>query len=97
MDRFGRLFHLPMQLVQNGYVCLIITANYQNNQVERSNISGLTFLSLPFRLGNFAPFFYRCRQAIQQFKPDIIIASGDTHFGAMGLIFARLARTSFCI
>lgn len=95
LDRFGRLFHLPMQLVQNGYVCTIITADYKSNQVERYNISGLNFLSLPFRLGNFTLFFYRCRQAIQQSKPDIIIASSDTHFGAMGLIYAYLARVPF--
>ena len=95
LDRFGRLFHLPIQLVQNGYICTIITADYQSNQVERYNISGLYFLSLPFRLRRLALFFYRCRQAIQQFTPEIIIASGDTHFGVIGLIYARLARVPF--
>lgn len=95
LDRFGRLFHLPIQLVQNGYVCMIITADYQSNQIKRYNISELYFLSLPFRLRRLAPFFYRCRQAIQQFTPDIIIASGDTHFGVIGLIYAYHARVPF--
>lgn len=95
LDRFGRLFHLPMQLVQNGYACMIITADYQSNRIERYHISGLNFLSLPFRLRNFLLFFYRCRLGIQQFKPDIIIASGDTHFGAMGLFYAGLTRVPF--
>lgn len=95
IDRFGRLFHLPMQLVQNGYDCRIITADYQSNRVEEFNISELFFLSLPFKLGRLAVFFNRCRQTVRQVNPDIIIASGDTHFGAIGLIFARLARIPF--
>ena len=95
LDRFGRLFHLPMHLVQNGHTCMIITANYYSNRVEKYSISGLNFLSLPFRPQNFFLFFYRCHQSIQQFKPDIIIASGDTHFGAMGLMYAGLSRVPF--
>ena len=95
LDRFGRLFHLPMQLIQNGYACMIITANYQGNQLERYNISGLKILSLPFGLKNFILFFNRCYRCIKQFKPDIIIASGDTHFGVMGLISAHLTRVPF--
>lgn len=95
LDRFGRLFHLPMHLVHNGNACMIITADYQSDRVEKHHISGLNFLSLPFRLKNFLLFFYRCRQNIRQFNPDIIIASGDTHFGAMGLIYASLTRVPF--
>ena len=95
LDRFGRLFHLPMQLVQNGYVCMIITANYQSNQVERYNISGLKFLSLPFTIKTSGFFFPRCWQTVKTFKPDIIVASGDTHLGVIGLVYARLTGVPF--
>lgn len=95
LDRFGRLFYLPMQLIQNGYACMIITANYQSDQLERYNISGLKFLSLPFSFRNFILFINRCYRCIKQFKPDVIIASGDTHFGVIGLIYAYLARVPF--
>jgi len=95
LDRFGRLFHLPMQLVQNGYTFMVIAGNYQSNKVETYDISGLQFLSLPFTIRKFVFLFYRFWQSIKQFKPDIIIASGDIHFGVFGLFYAKLAGVPF--
>ncbi|MGV7222853.1 MAG: glycosyltransferase [Nitrospinales bacterium] len=95
LDRFGRLFHLPMQLVQHGYTFMVITGNYQSNKIETYDISGLQFLSLPFTIRKFAFVFYRFWQSIQQFRPDIIVASGDIHFGIFGLIYAKLAGVPF--
>ena len=95
LDRFGRLFHLPMHLVTNGYAFMGITVNYKSNEIDTYNISGLRFLSLPFTTRKFVFLFYRCWRSIQQFKPDIIIASGDTHLGVLGLGYAKLAGVPF--
>jgi len=94
-DRFGRLFHLPIQLTNNNHTGLVVAADYRNKNEIKSVISGLNFYSIPFSL--FWPFSFLLKtfQIFKRNKPDVVIASGDSHFGVLGLLLAKIAKIPF--
>lgn len=94
-DRFGRLFHLPVQLQKNGYNGRIIAANYRPHPAEIQHFEGISFYSIPFSLKWPFSFLYQTYQLVKHYSPDFIIASGDSHFGALGLLLARFAKIPF--
>jgi glycosyltransferase involved in cell wall biosynthesis len=93
--RFGRLFHLPFQLAQKGVNFVVVTADYKNKKPEKKDISGIGFCSFPFRVSSLIMFFYKYIKIIRFMKPDIIIASSDSHFGLIGLITAKICKIPF--
>ena len=93
--RFGRLFHLPLQLVQKGITFVVVAADYKSKKTENINISGVGFCSFPFRVSSLIMFFYKYIKVVSFMKPDIIIASSDSHFGLIGLITAKICKIPF--
>ncbi len=93
--RFGRLFHLPAQLVQKGVSFVVVAADYKSKKPEKKIIEGVRFYSFPFRLLSLITFFYKYTRVIKTFSPDMIVASSDSHFGIMGYITAKLCRVPF--
>ena len=93
--RFGRLYHLPVKMAGQGCDGLVIAADYHNTKPALQETAGVKFYSLPFTLTKFVSFFRRCRRILDSCRPDIIIASGDTHLGAIGLFYARLLGVPF--
>lgn len=88
-DRFGRLFHLPFQLVKMGHEGLVITGNLRTSKKETVKINGLNIYSLPLSIVRLLQFIRECNEIIRNFKPDMVIASGDSYFGYIGLKFAQ--------
>ena len=88
-DKFGRLYHLPCQLVENGFKVLVICVDYRGRREKVIAQSGLKYHSLPLTLTNSAIFFLKLLRYIYRFKPDAIMASGDTHFGFLGWIISK--------
>ena len=93
--RFGRLFHLPFQLVQKGMTFVVVAADYKNKKIENINISGVDFYSFPFRVSTLIMFFYKYVKIIRSIQPDIIVASSDSHFGLIGLISSKFQKIPF--
>jgi glycosyltransferase involved in cell wall biosynthesis len=93
--RFGRLFHLPFQLAQKGLNFVVVTADYKNKKPEKKDISGIGFCSFPFRVSSLVMFFYKYIKVVRFMRPDIIIASSDSHFGLIGLVTAKTLKTPF--
>lgn len=93
-DQFGRLFHLPEQLIKNGHTGVVVAADYRNRKMERYVIDGLEFYTVPFSLFPLS-FFLKIYSLLKQYKPTVIIASGDSHLGAIGLILARITKIPF--
>ena len=94
-DKFGRLFHLPLQLVKNGHQGLVVAADYRNKKSEKLEIANFSFYSIPFALLWPLSFLFKMYRLFRQCQPDIIIASGDSHFGAIGLLLAKIAKIPF--
>ena len=93
--RFGRLFHLPAQLVQKGMSFAVVAADYKSKKPENIIIEGVGFYSFPFRILSLIKFFYEYTRVIKTFHPDLIVASSDSHFGIIGYITAKLCKVPF--
>jgi glycosyltransferase involved in cell wall biosynthesis len=83
-DRFGRLFHLPAQLVNSGYKGLVIAADLHNKKREMVELDCLHFYSFPLSILRVFEFVSSCHEVLDKFKPDILIASGDSYLGFIG-------------
>jgi len=94
-DQFGRLFHLPTQLMQNNHAGVVITADYRHKKLEQHILNGLKFYIVPFSILWPLSFLLKIYHIFKQNQPDIIIASGDSHFGAIGLFLAKIAKIPF--
>jgi len=96
IDRFGRLFHLPLQLVKNGHQGLVIAADYRNKKAEiLEEMPNYTLYSIPLNIILPIAFLFKTYRFFKQYQPDIVIASGDSHFGAIGLFLAKIAKIPF--
>jgi len=88
-DHFGRLFHLPFQLVKIGHEGLVIAGDLRTKKTDKIQIDGLCIYSLPLSIVKFSKFINECKEIIKNFEPDILIASGDSYLGYLGLKIAR--------
>jgi glycosyltransferase involved in cell wall biosynthesis len=88
-DRFGRLYHLPVQLARNGCPGTVLAADYGGRTAHMQKLDGVPFYSLPFSALGLVSFSLQVLRHLAAFQPDVIIASGDTHFGALGLFAAH--------
>ena len=90
LDQFGRLFHLPTSLHELGHHFFVLCANYRDARAKRYISNGVLFHSLPLSGFSLIAFLIKSLLLIKKFKPDVIISSGDTYFGFIGLSFSKL-------
>lgn len=94
-DRFGRLFHLPIELARNGVHVEVAAIDYWHSNREEINVDGVVFRSIPATLATLfllPLFFYRL---VLVAKPDIIVASGDSHIGFIAMLIAKKLGVPF--
>lgn len=94
-DRFGRLYHLPVELSRLGTYVSVVAIDYRNPYNQEMTVEEVVFRTAPttpFRLFSLPFHLYHNARAA---KPDIIIASGDSHIGYIGLRIARRLRAPF--
>jgi glycosyltransferase involved in cell wall biosynthesis len=94
-DRFGRLFHLPDQLGKLGHEGLVITGDLHGNRDEKRRINGLDYYSKPLSLPGLYGFFNYSYQLLKKERPQVLISSGDSYWGYLGLRLARKLRIPF--
>ena len=87
-DRFGRLFHLPLELARLGHGVSVLALDYRGSAPREEFIDGVEFHTIPSTLTRFPMALPRLRRLVKKFGPDVIIASGDSHIGFIG---SRLA------
>lgn len=94
-ERFGRLYHLPAQLSRLGHKGLVLAADYRSRITSNVRTPETEFHSIPLSVLNFCTFVTETYHRFQRNRPDVLIASGDSHLGALGLLYARLFRIPF--
>lgn len=94
-DQFGRLFHLPIELRKLGHEQVVIAADYRSSDVKRSVVGDVEFTSLPLRPGRLVSFARSAYADFKSFRPDVVIASADIHFGLLGKFLAERLKTPF--
>lgn len=96
-DRFGRLFHLPLQLARHGFDVEVVALDYRSTAREEMRAEGVRFRTEPADIAHLPLLYPRLRKLVREARPDVIIASGDSHIGYLGLRLARGAgaRSAF--
>lgn len=94
-DRFGRLFHLPNQLGRLGHRGIVVAGDLYSNASETLTVGNVEFHSLPLSLPRVPRFVARAGRLLGDFAPDVLVASGDSYLGYMGLRLARRLSLPF--
>jgi glycosyltransferase involved in cell wall biosynthesis len=94
-ERFGRLYHLPAELSRLGHKGLVLAADYRSDVTDVLETRGTVFYSLPSSVLNLFSFVAKTYRRFRSFCPDVLIASGDSHLGALGLLYARMLGIPF--
>lgn len=95
VDRFGRLFYLPIELKKQGVEVIVIAADYRSSFPMHKNIEGVDFYSIPLAISRMFSFFTQINKIVKENQADILMASGDTHFGVIGYILAKQLKVPF--
>lgn len=94
-DRYGRLYHLPTQLVRLGAVASVTAIDYRGSTVEQLNAEGVTFRTAPATPVKLPGLLPHLNRTIPASRPDLLIASGDSHIGYIGSWIAERLRIPF--
>ncbi|MDT8407026.1 MAG: glycosyltransferase [Methylococcales bacterium] len=94
-DKFGRLYHLPVQLAKLGHDIVVIAIDYRNTKVTECTLDDVNFITLPATVSQLPFLPYRAYQAIRKAQPDILICSGDSHIGYLGWQISRRLKCRF--
>lgn len=88
-DRFGRNYHLPIELGRRGHDGLVLAFDYGRHASARFAEDGVEFVGAS--LGGKTPGLGLGGGyvAVRDFEPDIIIGSTDVHFGAAAVAIGR--------
>jgi glycosyltransferase involved in cell wall biosynthesis len=90
LDRFGRLFHIPVQLSRQGATVSVLALDYRSDRQISAEIDGVKFETVPATLRRFPFVIGKLKREVGRIAPDVIVASGDSHIGFIG---RRLAAT----
>ncbi|PKM10189.1 MAG: hypothetical protein CVV13_13995 [Gammaproteobacteria bacterium HGW-Gammaproteobacteria-3] len=88
-DRFGRLYHLPIQLARQGANVTVDAIDYRNRSAASVAALDTTFHSTPAVLTKLPRLLFDLYNNARAAKPDMLIASGDSHIGYVGLQIAK--------
>lgn len=94
-DKFGRLFHLPINLAALGAAVTVLAVDYRSSRSESIVANGVEFSSVPVSLLNPFRLPSQLRRWLHQGKPDVVIASGDSHLGFLARHLAHRAGAGF--
>lgn len=88
-DRFGRLYHLPYQLHRLGMDVGVTAIDYRQSTAEQHELDGVVFRTLPATITRIPSSLLSLPRTLRANPPDILLASGDSHIGYLGLRLAR--------
>lgn len=89
-DRFGRLYHLPVELGRRGHDVSVVTLDYRlRGTRQRLEAAGVIFTGLPVAgPGKLGKTLVELRRWLRERDPEVIVASGDIYVGALAALLA---------
>lgn len=101
-DRFGRYWHIPLELARRGHRVVMSCLSYRDkNQGWIDDITDAGSLRVhsrnagPFRALGLARFAREARDIGRDFRPDIVLAGSDSLYGIIGEWCARRLGVPF--
>jgi glycosyltransferase involved in cell wall biosynthesis len=90
-ERFGRIFHLPMEWSNAGNDVRLWLVDYHTREALDTRAGQLSIWSSPAAsLRSVACLFRSLRR-----RPEVLVASGDCYIGLLGWLIARATRARF--
>lgn len=89
LDHFGRLYHFPIELGNQGFSSEVIAVDYFGRNIVEYKEDNTHFRTLPVMSFRLIHAWQAIHRYMHESRPDIVIASGDTHFGWLGLRLAK--------
>lgn len=96
LDRYGRLYEWPRQLTRMGHEVRAWCMDYRGHQDEiqqhEADSRSLVWSSVAvghIRVARIAPYPYRLRRQLMDFKPDLVIGASDIPHVALATWLAR--------
>lgn len=94
-DRFGRYFHLPVELSAQGGEGLTLLVDYERGNVRDATYGSCTFRTIPPVTAGVSASLGRIDTLVRSFRPDVVIGGGDTQLGWVGRRLARRLDVPF--
>ncbi|MDF3030873.1 MAG: glycosyltransferase [Moraxellaceae bacterium] len=94
-DRFGRLYHLPVELARRGHAVEVLALDYRHVRGETRRLEGVDFTALPAAPLVLPLLPLRLLARLRRAPCDVVVASGDSHIGYLGLLGARVLKARF--
>ena len=94
-ERFGRLYHLPEKLVKYGSEVWVDALDYRTKGSKELTVKDVHFRTIPASFTKVLALPYVLYRHCLSVKPDIIIASGDSHIGFIALLVANKLHIPF--
>ena len=94
-DRYGRLYHLPVELARLGHDVTVVALDYRTARDDETVLDGVAFKSFGVRTIRSLRLMRRLKSIGRQYLPDIVLASADTPIGWLGQRLARCSGVPF--
>lgn len=88
-DRFGRLFHFPVQWAKSDNQVSVITLDYHTSDNQKQKIGDVDFYSVDFAAHRIIKAYNKIKKIALIKKYDFIFASGDQIAGLIGLKLSK--------
>lgn len=88
-DRFGRLFHIPVEQAKLGATVSVAALDYRDAPAQCMEQGGARFYTLPAAPWRWPLLARTLYQDAARHQPEVIIGSGDSHIGYWALRVAQ--------
>ncbi|MFC1837838.1 glycosyltransferase [Thermodesulfobacteriota bacterium] len=78
-----------------GHEGIVIAADLHTSQEETRLIEGIAFHSIPLSVTSFFSFWKKAQLILQEFRPELLLASSDSYFGYLGMRLAKQLNIPF--
>ena len=80
---YGRFFHLPRLLAQNGHEVYSLLLSYRNEPTVRKENNGIIWISESIIPTAPLSYYLRAQELIRRTSPDWVVGFSDTYYGIL--------------
>ena len=88
-DSFGRLFHFPVILTELGHECTVFALDFKNKAATNVRKHDVEFNTIPLKSLWRLPLMLGLYRKLLKEKADIVVSSGDSYLGYLGLSLSK--------
>ena len=80
---YGRFFHLPRLLAQNGHEVYSLLLSYRNEPCRQEENNGIIWISESIIPTAPLSYYLRAQELIRRISPDWVVGLSDTYYGIL--------------